>query len=89
MNKTESEAIKTLTQEWIDKYPGSIQSLKKDWSGIIDDILTLVKMEKQGSIQKIKTCNHKQLSLDDFSGVNYLKCPDCNKLVSFTEKLPF
>ena len=31
--------FKQMTQEAINKYPGTIEQLKNDWSGIIEDIL--------------------------------------------------
>ena len=44
-DKDINDAINRMTQEAINKYPGTIDQLKKDWPGIIEDIIEIIIMK--------------------------------------------
>ena len=48
--KTKSGKLIEKTQECINKYPGTIEQLRNDWQGIIEDILFLFDLDRKGKL---------------------------------------
>lgn len=41
------DIVNKMTQEAINKYPGTIDQLKKDWPGIIEDIIEIIRRKNK------------------------------------------
>lgn len=65
------DGIKKMTTEAIQKYPGTIDQLRNDWPGIIEDILEVIAIEKSVAPTKCRNCGFMNSVGSDY-------CLQCN-----------